>query len=162
MGYWAVSRLAPNREQLALHCLALAGFETYLPRLRERRVFHGRKLETRPPLFPGYCFVLIELQWSAARWAPGTRGLIMDGQVPARVPEPVIAEIHRREVDGLVEVPKPSFRRGDRVRLLAGPFQGRLAIYVGMSSAERVAVLLQVLGGQHRVTLARRDIEAVS
>ena len=49
MGYWAVSRLAPNREQLALHCLALAGFETYLPRLRERRVFHGRKLETRPP-----------------------------------------------------------------------------------------------------------------
>ena len=56
----------------------------------------------------------------------------------------MIAEIHRREVDGLVEVPKLSIRRGDRVRLLAGPFQSRLAIYVGMSPAERIAVLLQV------------------
>jgi hypothetical protein len=31
-------------------------------RLRERRVFQGRKFEARPALFPGYCFVLIELQ----------------------------------------------------------------------------------------------------
>ena len=48
-------------------------------RLRERRVFQGRKFEARPALFPGYCFVLIELQWHAARWAPGTLGLVMEG-----------------------------------------------------------------------------------
>ena len=54
-------------------------------RLRERRVFQGRKFEARPALFPGYCFVLIELQWHAARWAPGTLGLVMDGITPARV-----------------------------------------------------------------------------
>ena len=53
-------------------------------RLRERRVFQGRKFEARPALFPGYCFVLIELQWHAARWAPGTLGLVMDGITPAR------------------------------------------------------------------------------
>ena len=29
-------------------------------RLRERRVFQGRKFEARPALFPGYCFVLME------------------------------------------------------------------------------------------------------
>ena len=29
--------------------------------------------------------------------------------------------------------------------------------YVGMSSSEPVAVLLQILGGHHRVTLARRE-----
>jgi transcription antitermination factor NusG len=66
-------------------------------RLRERRVFQGRKFEARPALFPGYCFVLIELQWHAARWAPGTLGLVMDGITPARMPERVIAESHRRE-----------------------------------------------------------------
>ena len=37
MGYWACARLEPHRERLALHCLDLAGFETYLPRIRERR-----------------------------------------------------------------------------------------------------------------------------
>jgi hypothetical protein len=62
---------------------------------------------------------MIELQWHAARWAPGTCGLIMDGLTPARVPERVIAEIHRREVNGLIEVSKPSFRPGDRLRARA-------------------------------------------
>ena len=76
-------------------------------RLRERRVFQGRKFEARPALFPGYCFVLIELQWHAARWAPGTLGLVMDE--PARVPERMIAEIHRREVNGLIEVSNHRF-----------------------------------------------------
>ena len=42
----------------------------------------------------------------------GALGLIMDGITPARVPERVIAEIHRREVNGLIEVSKPSFRAG--------------------------------------------------
>ena len=54
------------------------------------------------PLFVGYTFVLIQLQWHAARWAPGTLGLIMDGERPARVPDAVIAEIRdflRRPVD---------------------------------------------------------------
>jgi hypothetical protein len=32
VAYWAVSRLALNHERLALHCLTLAGFTTYLPR----------------------------------------------------------------------------------------------------------------------------------
>ena len=89
-------------------------------RLRERRVFQGGKFEARPALFPGYCFVLIELQWHAARWAPGTLGLVMDGITPARMPERVIAESHRREVNGLIEVSKPSFRAGDRLRARDG------------------------------------------
>ena len=162
MSYWAVSRLQPRREALALHCLALAGFETYLPRLRERRVVQGRKIEVRPALFPGYCFVMIELQWHAARWAPGTLGLIMDGIVPARVTEQVIDEIHRREVNGLIEVRhKPLFQRGDRVRILRGPFSGRLALFADMKPRERVEVLLRLLGGDRHVTLARQDVEAL-
>ena len=47
-------------------------------------MFQGRKFEARPALSPGYSFVLIELQWHAARWAPGTLGLVMDGITPAR------------------------------------------------------------------------------
>ena len=59
MSYWAVARLEPHREQLALHCLGLAGYETYFPGLRET---HGRRIEIRPPVFPGYCFLTVEAQ----------------------------------------------------------------------------------------------------
>ena len=67
-----------------------------------------------PLLFPGYCFVFIELQWHAARWSPGRLGLIMVGDAPARVSDAVIAELRGRERDGLIELPKaPGLKPGD-------------------------------------------------
>src|SRR5262245_8462616 len=97
MGYWACAQLEPNRTALALHCLGLAGFETYDPRLREQRRRHGRKVSVTPSLFPGYAFVLIVSGWWDARWAAGVRRLVMDGLQPARVPDAVISEIRSRE-----------------------------------------------------------------
>jgi transcriptional antiterminator RfaH len=161
VGYWCAARLQPRHEAYALHCLGFAGYETYYPRLRDRRRRFGRTIENRPPLFPGYAFVLIELQWHAARWCPGVIRLVMDGLQPAKVPDAVIEEIRGRERNGAVELPQRALRHGDRVRILAGPFRGHLAIYAGMSARERVAVLLQILGGPQRVTLAQRDIEAI-
>ena len=57
----------------------LGRYEVYLPRLREHRRIRGRSVEVRPPLFPGYAFVLIVLQWNTARCSPGVATLIMDG-----------------------------------------------------------------------------------
>jgi transcriptional antiterminator RfaH len=160
MSFWACAQLQPQRERLALHCLALAGYATYLPRLRQHRVSRGRRIETTPALFPGYAFVLVELQWHAARWAPGVTRIVLDGAAPAKVPDAVIDEIRSRECNGLVELP-PRLKRGDPVRVLKGPFEGHLAIYAGMAPHERVAVLLALLGGRQRVTLPRGDVEAV-
>src|SRR5262245_48858606 len=77
--YWAAAQLQPQRDTLALHFLRQAGFETYAPRLRERRTVKGRKVVKTPLLFPAYAFVFIRLQWHAARWSPGVIRLVMDG-----------------------------------------------------------------------------------
>jgi transcriptional antiterminator RfaH len=163
VAFWAVARLEAQRENLALHCLALAGFETYFPRLRDRRIRFGRMIENRPALFPGYAFVLIQLQWHAARWAPGTLGLIMDGVSPARVSDSVIKEIRGREMNGLIDLPKPGeLRRGARVQILRGPFAGHLAIFADMRPRQRVEILLQLLGGEHKVQLPKADVAAAA
>ena len=160
--YWAAAQLQPQRDALALHFLRQAGFETYAPRLRERRTVHGRKVVKTPLLFPAYAFVFITLQWHAARWSPGVIRLVMDGAAPARVPDAVIEEIRSRERGGLVELPKPPLARlGDRVRVTAGPFAGHVGLYAGMKPRDRVEVLLRVLGGAQRVTLAASTVEAV-
>jgi transcriptional antiterminator RfaH len=162
MPYWAVARLEPHRERLALHYLGLAGYVTYLPRIREPRLSHGRRVEIRAPLFPGYCFFMVEAQWHTARWSVGVIGLVMAGIQPGRVPDNVIAEIRCREVDGLIELAPPApLRRGVRVRILRGPFTGHLAIFADMKPRQRVEILLQLLGGEQRVTLAKKDLEVV-
>ena len=127
-------------------------YQVYLPRIRVQ------KLKTAA-LFPGYAFVLIELQWHAARWSPGILRLVLDGDRPAKVPDKVITELKGRERNGLIELPvPPRFRRGDRVRITGGIFANQLALFDGMRPHERVAVLLAVLG---RVELARGDIAGV-
>jgi transcriptional antiterminator RfaH len=161
--FWACARTQPQCERTAQRFLGQFGYETYLPRVRALRVNHGRRTEVRPPLFPNYIFVAITLQWYSARWAPGVSTLVMiDKATPARVPDRVIDEIRKRETNGAIDLIKPRpFRRGDRVRILKGPFTGRFAIFADMRPKERVEILLQLLGGEQRVTLAKKDIELV-
>jgi transcriptional antiterminator RfaH len=162
MAYWAVAQLQPQREAFALSMLARADFQVYAPRLREWRTMRGgRQQQYERPLFPGYAFLLIQLQWHAARWCPGVVRLVMNGLQPAKVPDAVVDEIRGREHNGAIELPKRMLKCGDRIRILAGPFKGHLAIYAGMSAHERAAVLLQILGAATRVTLASTDIQAL-
>ena len=161
MSYWAAAQLQPQRDQLALHCLKLFGFETYAPRLRDRRIVRGREVIKTPLLFPRYAFVLIELQWIKAQYSPGVARLVMDGFAPAIVPDAVVASLKAREVSGLIELPPPPprFRRGDYVRVLRGPLKGHVGLYAGMKPRDRVAVLLTMLGGSRRAELAGADVE---
>jgi transcriptional antiterminator RfaH len=169
MPFWTVARLQPQRERLALHCLALYGFETYLPRVRETRTtsrvvglagtIRRRKVEVEAPLFPGYCFILIELQWHGVNMAAGVIRLLMDGQQPARVLDAIIDGIREREVGGVVRLPKPPrLKPGDRVRVVRGPFEGHFGLYDGMAPHDRVMVLLSLLGTQVRTEMAEADV----
>jgi transcriptional antiterminator RfaH len=161
--YWCCAQVEPRRERLASHCLGLAGYEIYQPLLRkQRRSRHGsRKIIVTPPLFPGYLFVWVVRGWWDARWSPGVVRLIMDGLLPARVPDAVISEIRSRERGGFVELPKVhGLKPGMRVKVLQGPLQDHIGLLAALRPHERVLVLLQLLGGQQRVELARNAIEA--
>jgi transcriptional antiterminator RfaH len=163
MSFWACAQLETGRLAVALHHLKLNGFATYTPRILQRRTMPARRLEIAAPLFPGYTFIAIELQWHAARWCPGIVRIILDGERPAKVPERVIADLKSREHNGFVVLPKVrGLERGDQVRITRGPMADRLAIYDGMKGSERVMVLLQLLGAQQRVELPKAAITAVA
>src|SRR5215831_1357782 len=161
MGYWACAQLEPNRT--ALHCLGINGFEVYCPRLREqRRSRSGRKIVVTPLLFQGYTFVLVVSGWWNARWSPGVVRLIMDGLQPAHVPDAVISEIRSRERNGFVELPKPrGLAPGMRVRVVSGPLSAQIGMLAVLRPHERVLVLLELLGAERGVELARNAIEAM-
>ena len=76
------------------------------------------------------------------------------------VADGIVAAIRSHERNGLVELPKPPrLKRGDRVQIVQVPFREHLALYVGQTSPERVAVLPQLLGGQQRAELPADAIE---
>jgi Transcription termination factor nusG len=75
--FWSACRLQPQRDRLALHFLAQAGFETYAPRVHSERLFRGRAIESQPRLLFGtYVFMLIVTQWHAVNCTPGVVRLV--------------------------------------------------------------------------------------
>lgn len=162
--FWACARTEVQRETVAERHLKLAGFSTYLPKIKVER--HAARADGRAPpedatapLFPSYIFLTIAARWYAATTSIGVAALLMHDGHPARVPDDVIAELRGRERDGLVVLPKrPALTPGDRVRIMAGPFQNHLAIFASLKPHERVAVLLSLFGAPRTVELARRDI----
>jgi transcriptional antiterminator RfaH len=161
MSFWACARVEPKREAVAQHFLRLRGFESYVPRIRERRLHGRRHVVTLAPLFPCYCFVAVENGWWDARWCVGVVGLIMNGTRPAVVADGIIDAIREREIRGAVELPVRPLRRGDRVRVLRGPFCELEGLFAGQAAHDRVAILLSLLGGHQRVTLPKDDVEAM-
>ena len=160
---WIVARTEPQREQAARRFLQLRGFSVYLPYIHERHTRSGRRIARLRPLFPSYAFVALQNgRWWDARWCVGVAAVIMSGSEPARLSNRIVDEIRARERNGLVVLPERStLKPGDQVRVLAGPFNGSLALYAGQRSHERVLVLLALLGGEQKVELPRHAIEMV-
>jgi transcription antitermination factor NusG len=157
--YWGVIRSEPQREHVAERFLQLAKFEVYYPCI----AVAGRK---RPaPLFPSYLFARFNGVWHEARRTPGVLALVMSDGQPARIADEIVESIKmRQDSDGLIRLRQPeppSFRRGDAVRITKGPLADRLGIFEHMSGAERVAVLLSLLGRTVTVRLPSSDIEEV-
>jgi transcriptional antiterminator RfaH len=162
---WFVTQTHPHCEAKASIHLARQGFATYLPRYLKRRR-HARRVEqTAAPLFPRYLFVSINLatqRWLSIDSTIGVSRLVCNCEVPTPVPQPVIEAIRRREdAHGYVQLlQRPQFAPGDKVRVIDGVLDGCCGLYEGMSSGERIAILLDLLGRKVRAFLDTDLVEA--
>jgi transcriptional antiterminator RfaH len=151
MSYWAVAQTETQREHTVRLLLMRAGFMTYLPRIKHR----GRI----QPLFPGYLFIRLADRWYSVMWTAGVVRLLMSGDQPAKLPEDVVTQIRKREHGGFVKLPIQRLKKGQKVRIVRGSFEGQIALYEGMSGKDRERVLLNLLGQKVPVELPSRDLE---
>ena len=162
---WYVAQTHIHAETKAAQHLRRQGYEVYLPRyLKPRR--HARRVDaTAAPLFPRYLFVAIDL--SAQRWYSiqstiGVSRLVTNGDNPAPVPRGVVDGLKQREdANGLIQLEcRPRFVPGDKIRVLEGAFSDSLGLFEGITSQERVTILLELLGRKVRIGLNPTMIEA--
>lgn len=165
MSRWYVVHTHSQSEFQAYSHLKRQGFLAYLPQYLKRRR-HARRVDSvRRPLFPGYLFIMMDVErirWRAIRSTVGIRSLICNGELPAAVPEGVIEEIKAREDEGgLVPVAVPApFNRGETVRVSHGAIHNQVGLFDCASDEERVFVLLSLMGRQLRVRVPATAISA--
>jgi transcriptional antiterminator RfaH len=153
---WYVVHTQPNGEGRADLNLRRQGFATYLPRYARGRRHARRNDVVVRPLFPRYLFVALDPardRWRSIHSTFGVSHLIATGEEPVAVPDGVVDEIRGREThDGYVRLGLPAgIRPGSAVRLIDGIFAEATGVLERIADANRVAILLQLLGREVRV-----------
>lgn len=148
--YWAVVQTETQREHTTRLWLMRMGVETYAPRT---------KMKNRVALlFPTYIFVrIVDDYWYRIRWTPGVLRLLMNGDQPAHLSDAIVTNIRKREVRGFVKLPSKQPKRGAKLKIIRGPFEGHTALFEEMTGPERERVLLELLGQKVNVELPTRD-----
>ena len=166
MQHWYAVLSKPRQEAAAEANLVRQGYEVWLPKIESSRRRSGRWVDLVEPLFPRYLFIRLrrgEDDFSPIRSTRGVSNLVRVGLQPAVVPQMVVDRL-RAAVDprtGLLTPRGVPLKAGDRVEVMDGPCQGLEGVFHAASGAERVIVLLDILGRANRVTLSRRQILAV-
>lgn len=162
MKSWRAIYTKPRKERQVEAWLREKGVETYLPTVRRRR--RRRDRPERVIYFDGYLFACIdfdEIPLSVVRWMPGIRRVVSAGEQPIVVPDDVVGLIRER-LEQIDEVGYPGLRAGDRVRITTGPFRDLEAVFQrSLPSAERVSILLRVLGQLTSIEIDRSGIVQV-
>jgi len=157
MSDWLVAITRHNRESSVESLLREEGFETYLPRIREKILLRGRAYYRQVPLFPSYIFVaMLQTAHIIARTS-GVLGVLRGaGDHWATISDAIIRELKSRQCRrGFVQLQR--FRIGQKVRIKSGPFAGRVGLYQGMSSPQREAVLLELIGCRLHLALGHLE-----
>ena len=154
--HWLVVRTKSRQEKIAAQHLRQRDVLPYCPLFQEPR-WHPRAPKGPVPLFTGYVFVRCRPVWqlNAVQYCPGVWRPVVFGGELATLDEAVIAAIRRREGERgyvLVDEVEHGFRKGQRVRLMAGPLQGMEGVFRGyLRGGQRAKVLMEFLRAQSLV-----------
>ena len=164
MEQWYTFHSKPNAEYQVMLALQKQGIQTYLPEIKIAKTTSRCSIK---PFFPCYLFGKVDFEYvsiSQIQWTPGLRRIITFDNYPAPISNELIELIQTKLSELELEPAKPahSFKKGDTVKIIDGPFQNMLAIFDGpVTAAERVQVLLNILGQASRVHIEVSQLKEI-
>jgi transcriptional antiterminator RfaH len=162
---WYVVQSRPHKELYAAANLRNQAFRTFIPQIG-KTVRHSRRTKTiLAPLFPRYLFVSLDIardRWRSVRSTFGVSSLVMDGDRPRPAPRGLVEQlIATTSGTGGVDF-RGRLTPGQSVRFLTGPFADKIGRLVRLDDADRVAVLLEILGSERQITVAPEALMPVA
>jgi transcriptional antiterminator RfaH len=144
---WYCIRAKPRMETVAAATLqTLDSVEVFLP-----RTIRPKKIKSTPikPLFPGYFFARFDpiAHLRNVHFARGVSYVIRRKEIPVPVSPQVMIELRLLSPDGILEIPDKPHMIGDKVKAIAGLFEGETGDVTQLiPSRERIKVLFEILG----------------
>jgi transcriptional antiterminator RfaH len=161
---WYVVRTRSRQESIAEANLHRQAFQVFLPRIETTRNHRGKWKKRVETLFPNYLFVRLNLgrdNISPLRSTRGVKELVAFGGHIKPVPDGFVEELQASADPGTCILRREhalSFRKGDEITVVSGPFAGYRGIFNGTAGDGRVAVLMEMLGRPNKVYLGQESV----
>jgi transcriptional antiterminator RfaH len=165
MRRWYLIHTKPAGERGAQLQLQRQNYQTYLPRLIQTVRRRGRPRAQIGPLFPRYLFLNLDEGrqcLAPVRSTPGVANVVRFGACFATVPDEIVRQLREREdpETGLHTLHPPPLARGTSVRITSGVFAGLEGVFEREEGADRVVVLLSLLGQERQVRFPAELVSA--
>ncbi|MEL7591063.1 MAG: transcription termination/antitermination protein NusG [Anaerolineaceae bacterium] len=137
-------------------------FDVVIPTQEEIEVRDGKRRTVERHVFPGYVLVnmiLTEESWYVVRNTPGVTGFVGMGNDPTPLRPEEVQQILRR-MEAEAPMVKVTFKTGERVRIVDGPFNDFRGIVAEIDMEKtKVRVMVNFFGRETPVELDFLQVE---
>ncbi len=158
MKSWFVLNTKPKKEYQVERLFEEGGLDFYCP-----KYIHETK---KKPFFSGYGFIYFDYpeQYKLVKYTRGVKRIIGNDEGPIPIPEEIIQQIRKREVDGYVELEKyggiPEL--GDEIEIMEGPMKGLRGVFrKELTDKERVVILLSYVSYQGQLIIEKKKLKKI-
>ena len=162
---WYLLKTKPRQEKRATENLRRQNIECFCPEVWVEKILRGKKSQILETLFPGYLFVNFKNAPSSIHCINSTRGVqsfVSFGGSSARVPFALIQELKEKTKPSqnllILNLPK----RGDKLKVIDGPFNGINVIFSKPSGEDRAEVLLNMMNQQVKASIKYANLVEVN
>jgi transcriptional antiterminator RfaH len=151
---WFILQLKSNSHHQASKNLNQQGFETFLPLHDTTSRKLSRFINTSKPLFPGYMFVRFdraETKWHKINNTYGVSRLITFNSILKSIPSAFVDNLMKRYDSSGKLIPIVEMKRGNKVKILEGPFTDFIATVEEYESNKRIWVLIDLMGRKTKI-----------
>jgi transcription antitermination factor NusG len=160
---WYAAYTCANHEKRVREQLEQRSVESFLPVYETVRRWKDRRMRLQLPLFPGYVFVrMAVVDRLRVLQVPGVVRLVgFNGQLAA-LPDEEIEALKNGLAGGVRVEPHPFLTAGRRVRIKAGPLEGREGILLRRKGSLRVVLSIEVIQRSIVVDVDVADIQPLT
>lgn len=159
---WFILQFKANSHYQAVKNLNCQGFETFLPLHNSTSRSSSRFINTTRPLLPGYMFIAFDranTQWSKINNTYGVSRLITFNSILTSVPSSFIKNLmYRCDHSGKL-LPTKKLKKGDKVKVINGPFTNFIATVETLEADQRIYILMDLMGRQTHVEANLKDLQ---
>ena len=151
---WFILQFKPNSHQQAMKNLIRQGFEVFLPLHDTTSRKLSRFINTSKPLFPGYMFIRFyraESKWHKINNTYGVSRLITFNSILKSIPTSFVdCLMMRYDLSGKL-LPIQKLKKGDKVKVLKGPFANFIATVEKYEADQRIWILMDLMGRRTKI-----------